>query len=450
MERKCPHCGCPISANDKFCNKCGHKLPRASDRGSVSETRDDSKRATSVRKKSVDTAPAEYDYDSDAYVPDRGLWQKFFTFKGRLNPARYAFRLFIIVMMLYVVLMIGFYICNKYQLKGAEKWLSGASVLMFILPIPISVRRAHDMGRPGWWAILGVLPIIGAALAFCFDKVHWVDKHGEHHEESNFNPFGAYFAFFYLLLMSFFAMLFFTFTSGIRGTNQYGPDPRGECVPRPFEGNPLLKMISKLEEGSYPALKITGAMVLIFFAVSLLFPATIGFQNRRVNVANRPASNPKVENPAPQSAEQYPAVKDAVKQMLEATPPPIVEKSPQPQVVAQPLTNDNQRAAVQALTNFHEWITNKNFQSAYNCFSRGMQSEISYDGWAPGFDTTVSSNVSEVRVVNESPNAIELNYVLTAVDNINGRESTAQFNGTATVINEGGQWKLDFIKNKVR
>ena len=55
-----------------------------------------------------------------------------------------------------------------------------------------------------------------------------------------------------------------------------------------------------------------------------------------------------------------------------------------------------------------------------------------------------------MRVVNESPNAIELNYVLTAVDNINGRESTAQFNGTATLINEDGQWKLDFIKNKVR
>ena len=53
-----------------------------------------------------------------------------------------------------------------------------------------------------------------------------------------------------------------------------------------------------------------------------------------------------------------------------------------------------------------------------------------------------------MRVVNESPNAIELNYVLTA--DINGRESTAQFNGTATLINEDGQWKLDFIKNKVK
>ena len=211
-----------------------------------------------------------------------------------------------------------------------------------------------------------------------------------------------------------------------------------------------MKMISKLEEGSYPALKITGAIMLIFLGFSLLSSYVVVLKNHRVNVANRPASNPKVENPAPQSEEQYPAVKDAVKQMLESTPPPVVEKPHQPQVVAQPLTNDNQRAAVQALTSFHEWITNKNFQSAYNCFSRGMQSEISYDGWVPGFDTTVSSNVSEVRVVDESPNAIELNYVLTAVDNINGRESTAQFNGTATLINEGGQWKLDFIKNKVR
>ncbi len=306
------------------------------------------------------------------------------------------------------------------------------------------------MGRPGWWAILGVLPIIGAALTFCFDKVHWIDKHGEHHEESNFNPFGAYFALFYFLLMSVFAMLFFTFTPGIHGTNQYGSDPRGECVPLPFEGNPLLKMISRLEEGSYPALKITGVTMLMLFVVNVLLSFPIGLQNQRMNFSNRPAQSPKVQNAAPKSEDPYPAVSDAVKQMIEATPPPVADKQPQPQVVAQPLTNDNQRAAVQALINFHAGITNKNFQSAYDCFSRGLQNEISYEGWTPGFSTTVSSNVSEVRVVNESPNAIELSYVLTAVDNINGRESVAKFNGTVTVINEDGQWKLDFIKNKVR
>ena len=174
MERKCPHCGCPISANDKFCNKCGHKLPRASDRDRVSETRDDSKR--SVRKKSVDTAPAEYDYDSDAYVPDRGLWQKFFTFKGRLNPARYLLRMTVLLSSLYIIEFLAIIVCEKFQLREPEKFFLFLMAITPLFAFPLSVRRAHDMGRPGWWAIVGILPIVGAALELCFRKVHWVDR----------------------------------------------------------------------------------------------------------------------------------------------------------------------------------------------------------------------------------------------------------------------------------
>ena len=32
-------------------------------------------------KNSADTSHAESNYDSDAYVPDRGLWQKFLRLK---------------------------------------------------------------------------------------------------------------------------------------------------------------------------------------------------------------------------------------------------------------------------------------------------------------------------------------------------------------------------------
>ncbi|MBQ9478826.1 MAG: zinc ribbon domain-containing protein [Selenomonadaceae bacterium] len=118
-------------------------------------------------------------------------------------------------------------------------------------------------------------------------------------------------------------------------------------------------------------------------------------------------------------------------------------------VDVQPLS-PNRQAAVQSLTNFHKDITEKNFRAAYNRLSDAFQYEMSYEGWVPGFDTTVSSTVSDVQVLSESPDSIELSYVLTAVDNINGREEIAQFNGTAVVINEGGDWRIDYIKNKVR
>lgn len=109
-----------------------------------------------------------------------------------------------------------------------------------------------------------------------------------------------------------------------------------------------------------------------------------------------------------------------------------------------------QRAAVQTLLDFHDNITKRNFGKAYDCLSWDFQSYMSYDGWVPGFATTVSSEVSDMNIVSESNNSIVVTYVLKAVDNINGRQEVAYFNGTAKIINENGLWKIDEIKNKVR
>lgn len=109
-----------------------------------------------------------------------------------------------------------------------------------------------------------------------------------------------------------------------------------------------------------------------------------------------------------------------------------------------------QRAAVQTLLDFHDNITKKNFGKAYDCLSWAFQNYMSYDGWVPGFATTVSSEVSDINIVSETNNVIVLTYILKAVDSINGRQTVAYFNGTVTIINENGSWKIDEIKNKVR
>lgn len=109
-----------------------------------------------------------------------------------------------------------------------------------------------------------------------------------------------------------------------------------------------------------------------------------------------------------------------------------------------------QRAAVQTLLDFHDNITKRNFGKAYDCLSWDFQSYMSYDGWVPGFSTTVSSEVDDIKIVSESGNKIVLTYILKAVDNINGRQETTYFNGTVSVISENGNWKIDEIKNKVR
>lgn len=110
----------------------------------------------------------------------------------------------------------------------------------------------------------------------------------------------------------------------------------------------------------------------------------------------------------------------------------------------------NQRAAIQTLLDFHNGITTKNLRDSYNCLSMGFQNFMSYDGWASGFDTTVSSEVDNIKIVSEADNEIVLNYVLKATDNIQGKHQVSYFNGTVSIINENGRWKIDNIKNKAR
>lgn len=86
----------------------------------------------------------------------------------------------------------------------------------------------------------------------------------------------------------------------------------------------------------------------------------------------------------------------------------------------------NQKAAVSTLVSFHKNITQKNFRSAYNCLSYKFQNAMDYYAWVDRFATTLSSSV----------------------DNIGGRQQTAKFNGTVTVIKENDTWKMDYIKNK--
>ena len=56
---------------------------------------------------------------------------------------------------------------------------------MLIPSIAVGVRRLHDTNRSGWWILIGLVPCVG-----------------------------------FIILIVFYAM------EGVRGDNQYGPDPK--------------------------------------------------------------------------------------------------------------------------------------------------------------------------------------------------------------------------------
>lgn len=99
----------------------------------------------------------------------------------------------------------------------------------------------------------------------------------------------------------------------------------------------------------------------------------------------------------------------------------------------------------QVLQKFHQNITNKNYQKAYECLSDDFQNSMSYEGWKQGFRTTVSSTASNIKVSSKTETETVLTYTLKAVDNPGG---THYFQGTAVLIKTPNGWKIDDITNK--
>ena len=53
---------------------------------------------------------------------------------------------------------------------------------IFIISLPLGVRRLHDIGYVGWWMLLGLIPIVGEIILivfFCFDSVRESNEWGE-------------------------------------------------------------------------------------------------------------------------------------------------------------------------------------------------------------------------------------------------------------------------------
>jgi uncharacterized membrane protein YhaH (DUF805 family) len=55
------------------------------------------------------------------------------------------------------------------------------SLAIFIPSLAVCVRRLHDIGRSGWWYLIGLIPVIGWILLivwFCTDSQPGANKWG--------------------------------------------------------------------------------------------------------------------------------------------------------------------------------------------------------------------------------------------------------------------------------
>jgi uncharacterized membrane protein YhaH (DUF805 family) len=95
--------------------------------------------------------------------------KKYAVFSGRSQRAEYwYFMLFYVLISLIVGFLDGI-AGTTIGPQGQTGLISFALLLAMLLPsLAVSVRRLHDIGRSGWWLLIGFVPLIGMLVLLVF------------------------------------------------------------------------------------------------------------------------------------------------------------------------------------------------------------------------------------------------------------------------------------------
>lgn len=103
----------------------------------------------------------------------RSFWSRFADFKGRSRRSEYWYvQLFLVVTNLAVAgidlaLMDGD--LDRFIANGGGGIVGLIWIFATIVPaLAVLIRRLHDTGRTGWWALVGFVPFVGAIVLLVF------------------------------------------------------------------------------------------------------------------------------------------------------------------------------------------------------------------------------------------------------------------------------------------
>ena len=103
----------------------------------------------------------------------RSFWKLYRDFRGRSRRSEYWFiQLFLVVTNIAVAIidlaLMG-WDADRFIANGGGGIVGLVWILVTIVPaLAVLVRRLHDTGKSGWWALVGFLPLVGAVVLLVF------------------------------------------------------------------------------------------------------------------------------------------------------------------------------------------------------------------------------------------------------------------------------------------
>ena len=112
-------------------------------------------------------ARSSHEPADDAPRPVRAL-RRFVSFRGQASRAEYWG--FVLLML---ILSVGIGVIEGLLGLSATFGAFGALTLPFMLAtlvpsLAVGARRLHDAGRSGWWMMIALVPLVGAAVLIVF------------------------------------------------------------------------------------------------------------------------------------------------------------------------------------------------------------------------------------------------------------------------------------------
>ncbi len=91
--------------------------------------------------------------------------RKYAVFEGRASRSEYWwFTLVNVIISLLLTIANG-----SLSAEGSMNILAGIyGLLVFIPSLAVTVRRLHDIGKSGWWILIGIIPLIGTIVLLVF------------------------------------------------------------------------------------------------------------------------------------------------------------------------------------------------------------------------------------------------------------------------------------------